>query len=81
MALRHDKLMCNDNRLKRGFTPNADFPLCTGILETGEHVIRECKMAEVIWKKFLSWDTMQRMTNLDFEEWLRGNLLTSVAKI
>lgn len=39
--VKHGRVMCNENRLRRGFSDNGDCQFCLGIKKNEEHVRRK----------------------------------------
>lgn len=73
--VKHDRIMCNENRLRMGFTANCDCQFYHGISENEEHVLRKCFMAEMVWKNILPRIVYRNLEHLDFKVGLRQNLI------
>ena len=54
MACKHEKIMSNAKRLRRGFTMNRLCPMCQNDLEDVTHIFKECDVAVEVWKGLLS---------------------------
>ena len=45
--------MCNDERVRWGFTANGLYPMCKTCWEDVNHVFKECPVGTDIWKSLL----------------------------
>ncbi|CAN1786718.1 Putative ribonuclease H protein At1g65750 [Linum perenne] len=45
----HDRLLTNEQRVKRNLTTNPDCPLCPGMAESSIHILRDCTFASAVW--------------------------------
>ncbi|XP_019186483.1 PREDICTED: uncharacterized protein LOC109181186 [Ipomoea nil] len=72
--VRHNKVMTNTNRLKRGFTTNDNCWFCTNKAEDIEHVLRTCPKARDIWPHILP-EFAPSQNTLPFKEWFDQGLL------
>ncbi|XVE58507.1 hypothetical protein DITRI_Ditri04bG0175000 [Diplodiscus trichospermus] len=76
--VKHQRLMTNSERARRGFTLDDHCPFCSGMEETVEHVVRNCVEAKQVWETSLVSTELQFQQSLNFEEWLRHNLTGKV---
>ena len=49
----HEKIMCNQQRARRGFLANPNCLFCPHIEESVSHVLRDCHKASTIWRKMM----------------------------
>lgn len=68
--------MTNCERYRRGFTASELCPICHQSAETPLHLLRDCEIAQAIWRD-LSADVFPEFFQQgNFEEWLLQNLKT-----
>ncbi|XVF52811.1 hypothetical protein PTKIN_Ptkin05aG0048700 [Pterospermum kingtungense] len=79
--IKHNRVMCNEIRVKRGFTSNGSFVQCPGALETIEHVLRFCPAAVEVWSRALTREELLDQDGLDFDSWLRWNLVRPIQSV
>lgn len=75
---KHNRLMTNENRVRRGLTDSDKCWFCVNEVENGEHVLRSCPLAAEVWKSILP-EYHNRAMSMSFSRWLtegttsRGN--------
>ncbi|XP_075508178.1 uncharacterized protein LOC142545090 [Primulina tabacum] len=72
--VRHEKIMSNVERVKRGFTTSGMCVMCQNDMEDVDHIFRKCEKAREIWRCFMSTNAFQNILKLSFDEWFRANL-------
>lgn len=70
----HEKLMCNVERMKRGFAMVAECNVCPVVLEDVEHILRHCSEASQVWQRLLSSHELLKQQHLSFHDWFRHNI-------
>lgn len=66
---RHEKLLTNEARARRGMTTDSNCGVCSNRTEDIDHVLRICPLADVVWSRLLpKFHTDSRCLN--FREWL-----------
>lgn len=76
--VRHEKIMTNNLRVKRGFVFCDKRLLCNETIEDTDHVLRKCPAADEIWRRIHSHFHL-KSRSLSFQNWLdcgvvnRGN--------
>ncbi|KAL2902408.1 hypothetical protein RDABS01_027490 [Bienertia sinuspersici] len=71
----HNRILCNENRAKRGLTDDLSCSLCGQQVETCIHTLRDCEHARNVWNTLCSIDRKQaffREENL--QQWIIQNL-------
>ncbi|XVF81675.1 hypothetical protein PTKIN_Ptkin15bG0174300 [Pterospermum kingtungense] len=76
--VKHQRLMCNAERLGRGFTNDGCCALCHGSLENVQHVVRHCPEISSIWTMLLPADELHYQCTLDFDRWLHHNICSTI---
>lgn len=72
--VKHGRVMCNAERLRRGFTLDDKCSKCPPLVEDLNYIFRFCRDAPMIWKALLPPLTFQRHILLSFTDWLHANL-------
>lgn len=70
---KHNRLMTNDNRVRRGMAASDKCWFCTNMVENCEHVMRTCPLADALWKSILP-DHYDRTKLMPFHRWLEEGL-------
>ncbi|XVE66798.1 hypothetical protein DITRI_Ditri08aG0108200 [Diplodiscus trichospermus] len=70
----HKRIMCNAERVRRGFTANGICEMCKEHIEDVNHLVRECSSVSYMWRHFLQASEFQLQQGLDFDDWLMRNL-------
>ncbi|XP_031099664.1 uncharacterized protein LOC116003863 [Ipomoea triloba] len=71
--VKHNKIMTNENRVKRGMTESDSCWFCTGVKENTEHVLRLCPLAEPVWRSVLP-AFVERTRLFPFSKWLEEGI-------
>ncbi|XVF39991.1 hypothetical protein PTKIN_Ptkin01aG0077600 [Pterospermum kingtungense] len=80
--LKHKRLMCNAEHMRRGFIPQGNCALCLDDFEDVDHLFRFCPQSAAIWSHLLPPSEFQSQSTLDFEAWLQYNIkLTSLGEL
>ncbi|CAL1388501.1 unnamed protein product [Linum trigynum] len=69
----HDRLLTNQERVRRKFTDDGSCKHCNGIEETTEHILRHCRKTKELWRRLRHSITMQDQ-NINFGHWLITNI-------
>lgn len=67
--VRHRKILCNDERQRRGLISQASCPQCKQPGESVEHMVRRCHFASEVWRRTLGAGAVQRNDTLPFDTW------------
>lgn len=70
----HKRIMCNEERVRRGFTADRSCKRCPGILESVQHVFQCCGVSNTIWNYLIPAAVLMDLSNLNFDEWIRTNV-------
>ena len=70
------KILSNEQRAKRQLTVDLSCSLCGWPIEPVLHILCDCEKAKSVWSLFLSNNLSLEFFQLDFQPWLRVNLLT-----
>ncbi|XVF62794.1 hypothetical protein PTKIN_Ptkin09bG0036900 [Pterospermum kingtungense] len=76
--VKHKRIMCNVERLRRGFTTNGGCAFCHSDVEDIDHILRGCPKARKVWVEVLPVGEIQTHQSLCFDNWLQYNLLNSM---
>ncbi|KAL2941204.1 hypothetical protein RDABS01_029554, partial [Bienertia sinuspersici] len=72
----HDRILSNENRVKRGLSDDRSCPLCHHGYETTLHLLRDYDAAKQIWVKLLSTSQISTFfTGNNIKEWVKLNLM------
>lgn len=71
---RHDRVMGNAERKRRGLTVEGDCNICPGKEESTEHILRDCKRAKEVWKAVAGRDRAHRWNHHNLTTWLEHNI-------
>lgn len=74
----HKKVMCNVERVHRGFVLYGSYKRCPGHLEDLYHIFRNCDVVVIIWQKLLPLSIISSLSNLNYDNWVRTNLFGRV---
>ncbi|KAF7804220.1 putative ribonuclease H protein At1g65750 family [Senna tora] len=77
---RHDRIMTNENRMKRRLAATGNCSKCPSITENTLHAIRDCSLAKPIWMKLVRPECWMEFFGLNLEDWLNRNLEKSFGK-
>ncbi|XVF88615.1 hypothetical protein PTKIN_Ptkin19aG0065200 [Pterospermum kingtungense] len=58
-----------------------EFSECPGVLEIVEHVLRSCPVAVEVWSRVLPREELLQQSGLDFDSWLRWNLVRPIRSV
>lgn len=72
--VKHDRIMCNAERKKRGFTSDERCIICGADKEDVDHTLRKCPIAEAVWTNINIGDKSGTSNPLDFNNWLTRNV-------
>lgn len=72
--VKHKKILCNAERVRRNFTSNANCFFCAGQAEDVDHLFRKCKQARAIWERLLARSTFEWLDKLSWDAWMTANL-------
>ncbi|KAL4280844.1 hypothetical protein GQ457_03G019340 [Hibiscus cannabinus] len=70
----HKKLMTNDKRTRRHFTPDNKCLVCIDMVEDVDHVLRHCPSAKLVWTVLINPMKRSEFFSLPFEQWFALNL-------
>ena len=70
----HERVMCNVERVRRGFTSDSLCPICHQEEESLVHLFRDCTAASQIWTALAHDEVLNNGQVLDFKGWLIYNL-------
>ncbi|KAF7805280.1 non-LTR retroelement reverse transcriptase-like [Senna tora] len=76
-SVKHDSVMTNAQRKRRGFCTSDLCPLCSNEIETSLHALRDCGKAREVWKTLLPRNEWQDFFTDNLNEWLNRNLSKS----
>ncbi|KAL4369184.1 hypothetical protein GQ457_05G026390 [Hibiscus cannabinus] len=69
-----DKLMTNEERVRRQYSADTSCPFCMNLNESISHVLRECSSACVVWYSLIKVDKLDEFMQLDIRDWVIANL-------
>lgn len=78
---RHQKIMCNAERKKRGFAGNDWCHRCPSKVENVEHILRGYPRADVVWRRIAPTRVQKSNWNDDFSTWLDENIKGKDSKV
>lgn len=70
---RHERIMTNKQRMKRGFATCDKCWCCKDVSEDIEHTLRRCPAADEVWRRVLP-DFYWRTRHLPFQSWLDNGI-------
>ncbi|XP_057428997.1 uncharacterized protein LOC130722320 [Lotus japonicus] len=70
----HNKILTNQERMKRNMSTNATCPRCLSADETVIHAIRDCPFIQQVWNSFLLPRDWSRFYSQGISDWLNFNL-------
>ena len=68
--VKHKKIMCNEERKRKGFTTDAKYSFCKEEKEDVDHIFRKCPAGEKIWLHILPPQEGPRQQQMASNEWL-----------
>lgn len=71
----HDRLLTNKARMERQLSQDAHCSACHYPVEEGAHALRDCPMAEFLWKQVIAHGQVQEFFAKPLKEWILWNLL------
>lgn len=69
----HNRIMTNENKVKRGMTESDKCWCCCNTVENEEHVLRHCALAERVWRAIFP-DFSEKTKVLSFSSWLKEGI-------
>ncbi|XP_038688673.1 uncharacterized protein LOC119987842 [Tripterygium wilfordii] len=72
--VKHQRLLCNSERVRRGFTDVPFCKNCPGEIEDVDHLFRRCPMAVHIWNLLMPPVEIRCQNLMGFQDWLSYNL-------
>lgn len=71
--VKHNRIMTNENRAKRGITKSDSCWFCTNIMESVDHVLRHCPFADSVWRAVLP-AFFEKTKYAHFPRWLEEGI-------
>ncbi|KAK8492567.1 hypothetical protein V6N11_030791 [Hibiscus sabdariffa] len=75
--LAKEKLLCNEERVRRHLSSCARCETCGAASESIYHIFRGCPIAVAVWNGLIKRDKWVEFMCLDTMEWIRGNLASN----
>ncbi|CAB4304349.1 unnamed protein product [Prunus armeniaca] len=75
--LQQDKLLTNDQRVKRKMTMTANCDICGAPMENAAHIVRNCPVAISVWLQSLMPMNLSLLQAVDLHTWVAKNLHNS----
>ncbi|KAL4278142.1 hypothetical protein GQ457_03G020710 [Hibiscus cannabinus] len=75
--LAKEKLLCNEERVRRHLSSCARCESCGATSESVYHIFRGCPIAVAVWNGLIKRDKWVEFMSLDNMEWIRGNLAST----
>ncbi|KAK8659465.1 hypothetical protein V6N13_029666 [Hibiscus sabdariffa] len=75
--LAKEKLLCNEERVRRHLSSCARCETCGAASESIYHIFRGCPIAVAVWNGLIKRDKWVEFMSLDTMEWIRGNLASN----
>ncbi|XP_061358638.1 uncharacterized protein LOC133302833 [Gastrolobium bilobum] len=69
-----EKLLTNDQRIRRNFCDDATCRICQGAVEDCTHLFRDCCWSRQIWQICFSWVDISAFWSGEFQYWIERNL-------
>lgn len=70
----HGRVLCNEERRRRGLTSDNKCPCCRKEVESIDNIFRKCSRAKRVWRKLMPRMEFQRSESITFKEWVSTNL-------
>lgn len=72
--VRHKRILCNSEHLRRGLARDDACPLCGAMGEIVEHVVRTCPRATEVWCRILGEGVVRQNEMVPLDTWIRRNI-------
>ncbi|CAN1860132.1 Putative ribonuclease H protein At1g65750 [Linum perenne] len=77
----HNRLLTNKERKRRHLTDNDTCSCCGTMVETIDHILRSCPIANEVWRKIAPINLFPSFFNTNFDVWWNDNMKNSSWKV